>query len=243
MIFPGVTRPALRGAYYFKQERMIRLKKTDFRTGAALALLAALFTVAVSVIDVDAIGPAGTLVGFSHLNAAAHEALGVHMALYKLTQILGVAALGLAALFALMGLLQLIRRKSLWKVDREILALGCLYVAVLALYVLFEKAVVNYRPVIMPGELAPEASFPSSHTMLACTVLGSAAILCGKYVRDGRLARLLRTLCVVVLAVIVCGRLLSGVHWLTDIIGGILYSAALLFLFYAAVRAMESAEA
>ena len=221
---------------------MICLKKTDFRTGAALALLAALFTVAVSVIDVDAIGPAGTRVGFSHLNAAVHEALGVHMAFYQLTQALGFAALGLAPLFALVGLLQLIRRKSLWKVDREILALGCLYVVVFALYILFEKAIVNYRPVIMPGELAPEASFPSSHTMLACTVLGSAALLLKKYVRREELVRPLQILCIVVLLVIVCGRLFSGVHWLTDIIGGILYSAALVFLFSGAVGAMKEKE-
>ena len=218
------------------------MKRTDFLTGAALAFLAALFTFAVRVMDVAAIGPEGTQVGFSHLNAAFHNALGVHMAFYKLTQALGFAALALVGLFALMGLLQLVQRKSLWKVDRELLALGCLYVVVFALYIIFEKAIVNYRPIIMPGEIAPEASFPSSHTMLACTVLGSAAILLKKYVKDEKLLRLLRTLCVIVLAVIVCGRLYSGVHWLTDIIGGVLYGSALLFLFSGAVQAIESAE-
>ena len=218
------------------------LKRDNLRTGAALAFLAALFTLLVRVMDVGAIGPAGTQVGFSHLNAAVHDALGVHMALYKLTQVLGYAVLLLVAVFAVVGLLQLIRRKSLWKADREILALGCLYVVVFALYILFEKAIVNYRPVIMPGEIAPEASFPSSHTMLACTVLGSAALLLKKYVKDESLARILRVACVVVMTVIVCGRLFSGVHWLTDIIGGILYSAALLFLFSGALGAMEERE-
>ena len=215
------------------------LKRSDLRTGAALAILAALFTLLVRVMDVAAIGPAGTQVGFSHLNAAVHDALGVHMALYKLTQVLGYAVLLLVAAFALVGLLQLIQRKSLWKVDRENLTLGCLYVVVFALYILFEKAIINYRPVIMPGELAPEASFPSSHTMLACTVLGSAALLLKKYVKRKELVKPLQTLCVVVMAVIVCGRLFSGVHWLTDIIGGVLYSAALLFLFSGAVGAIE----
>ena len=218
------------------------MKRTDFLTGAALAFLAALFTFAVRAMDVDAIGPAGTQVGFSHLNAAVHNALGVHMAFYKLTQVLGFAALALVGVFALMGLLQLVQRKSLWKVDREILALGCLYVVVFALYIIFEKAIVNYRPIIMPGELEPEASFPSSHTMLACAVLGSAAIVLKKYVKDEKLLRLLRTLCFAVLAVIVCGRLYSGVHWLTDIIGGVLYGAAALFLFSGAIQAIESAE-
>ncbi len=225
--------PRKRGAYY---GGMFLLKRDSFRTGAALAILAALFTVLVRFMDVGAVGPAGTQVGFSHLNAAVHDALGVHMALYKLTQVLGFAALALVPAFALMGLLQLIRRKSLWKVDREILALGVLYVAVFALYVLFEKAIVNYRPVIMPGELAPEASFPSSHTMLACTVLGSAAALLKKYVKRKELVKPLQILCVVLMAVIVCGRLFSGVHWLTDIIGGVLYGAALVFLFSGAIE-------
>ena len=208
--------------------------------GGVLALIALIFTAAVRMLDVAPVGPAGTSVGFSHINLAVHEALGVHMAWYAATQILGIGAVFIALLFALLGLVQLIRRRSLWKVDAELLALAFLYAAVFALYVFFEIVVINYRPVIMPGEAFPEASFPSSHTMLACVIFGSTIFMLKRYVQNERLRIVLQILCGVLLAVIVCGRLYSGVHWFTDIHGGVLYSAALLFLFKGALETISA---
>lgn len=212
------------------------MKNWKLKAGAALAVVALLFTAAVRVVDAAAVGPEGTVVGFSHLNLAVHEALGVHMAWYKITQALGAGALLLAFVFALTGALQLIRRRSLWKVDREILALGCLYAAVFALYALFEVVIINYRPILLPGDAFPEASFPSSHTMLACVVLGSAIPTLNKYVRSERPRKALQILCGAALVVIVCGRLYSGAHWFTDIVGGLLYGSALTLLFMGATE-------
>lgn len=185
--------------------------------------------------DVQAIGPAGTEVGFSHINAKVHELTGVNMLWYDITDYFGYFAIVVCAFFGLVGLIQLIRRKSLLKVDKEILALGVLYAVVIGFYVLFEKIIINYRPVIMPGENAPEASFPSSHTVLIVTVMISLMIITDRYVRSGGLAVLLKTACVLVTLITVGGRLYSGVHWFTDIVGGLLLTAALLFLFSAAV--------
>ena len=224
------------------------MKNAKIGIGAALAVLALIFTAAVRMVDAAPVGPAGTSVGFSHVNLAVHEALGVHMAWYTLTQLLGMGALLVAFLFAVTGLIQLIRRRSLWKVDRELLALGCLYAAVFALYVLFEIVVINYRPVIMPGETYPEASFPSSHTMLACVILGSTifmlkkSVMMKKYIQSEQPRSALSILCAAVLVVIVCGRLYSGVHWFTDILGGLLFSAALLMLFKGAVEEIHTKE-
>ena len=190
-------------------------------------------------VDVAPIGPAGTSVGLSKINGAFHEMTGVNMTWYKITECLGYGSLGVAALFALVGLIQLVSRKSLRKVDAEIFALGGLYVAVLAVYIFFEKVIVNYRPVIMPGDALPEASFPSSHTMLACTIMGSAIMVMGKYVKNDDLRVALRVICGIVLGVVVVGRLISGVHWLTDIAGGVLVSAALLMLFSGAKDALK----
>ncbi len=190
-------------------------------------------------VDVESIGPEGTRIGLSTVNGFVHKLTGVNMLWYDLTRYLGYAALGVAALFALTGLIQLIARRSLLKVDGEIYALAVLYAVTAGLYVLFEKVIINYRPVILPDEVHPEASFPSSHTMLVCVVMGSAAILIARYIRNKALRIIPMALCVTVLIFTVIGRLLSGVHWFTDILGGALISAALVWAFSAIASAFR----
>ena len=200
--------------------------------GAAVCgALFLLLILLVKLVDVAEIGPEGTAVGLSHLNEAVHKMTGVHMAWYKITEAFGILAILTAAFFAFLGLLQLIKRKSLLKVDRQILTLGGLYAVVIVLYVIFEKIIVNYRPVIMPGDEHVEASFPSSHTMLICVVMGSAVIMFDLYVQNTKIRSALKIACIVILIATVLGRLISGIHWFTDILGGLLISAALLLLF------------
>lgn len=186
--------------------------------------------------DVAPIGPEDTEVGFSHLNNMVHELTGVNMLWYDITDYIGYAAIAVCALFALAGFVQMVKRRSLLKVDREILSLGALFVVVIGLYVFFEKFIINYRPVIMPDAVEPEASFPSSHTMLVMTVFIAVMIISDKYLK-GVAGVLVRILCFLTVIVTIGGRLWCGVHWFTDIIGGVLLSAALLFLFRAAVSA------
>ena len=184
--------------------------------------------------DVAPIGPQETEVGFSTINQTVHDLTGVHMLWYDITDYIGYGAILICALFALAGFIQLIKRRSLLKVDREIWALGLLFIAVIGCYVFFEKNIINYRPIIMPGEISPEASFPSSHTMLVMTVLIAVMIISDKYFKKG-LGALVRILCFLITLVTIGGRLWCGVHWFTDIIGAILLSATLLFLFAAVV--------
>ena len=188
--------------------------------------------------DVAAIGPEGTEVGFSHINQKVHEMTGVNMLWYDITDYIGYAAIAVCLIFALVGLIQLIKRRSLLKVDREILALGGLFAVTIGFYVLFEKFVVNYRPVIMQGENMPEPSFPSSHTVLVLVVMLAVMMIIDKYA-DNLFGGFIRAVCVIVAVVAVGGRLYSGVHWFTDIIGGILLSAALLFVFAAVISGGE----
>lgn len=209
-------------------------RKKGFTLACVFALLFVLLLVLVRTADVAAIGPEGTEIGLSRLNAVVRDALGFHPAWYQITQALGGLAIGVAAAFALVGLVQLVRRKSFWRVDREIGALGILYAVVIALYALFEVVVVNYRPVIMPGEEHVEASFPSSHTMLVCVVMGSAMLLARQYLSgrgDGVKRAAAEALCALVIVLTVFGRLYAGVHWFTDILSGILLSASLLSLY------------
>ena len=210
------------------------MKKRSFAAGLCFVLFLLLIVV-VKTVDVAAIGPENTSVGLSKLNGAVHALTGVHMALYEITDWLGYLAILVALVFAGTGLVQWIRRRSLRRVDQEILALACLYIVTVCLYVLFEVLIVNRRPVLMPGESVPEASFPSSHTMLVCVIMGSTIMLLGKYVRSPGLCRTLQAACAVILVVTFAGRLVSGVHWFTDILGGILISLSLLLAFSAAI--------
>jgi undecaprenyl-diphosphatase len=183
-------------------------------------------------VDVAAIGPEGTSVGFSKLNKLIHKMFGESLTVYKITEVLGVAALAVAGIFGIMGLMQLIKRKNLYKVDPEILILGGIYVVLGFLYIVFEKVEINYRPVIMPGDEHVEASFPSSHTMLACVVLGTAMPLVGKYAKNRIQRSIFEVACLFLMTGLVLGRLISGVHWFTDIVGGVLISLCLIFLYY-----------
>ena len=197
------------------------------------ALFAAVILM-LKIYDVAAIGPAGTEIGFSHFNRFVHDLTGVNMIWYDVTDYIGYMAIGVCALFAAVGFVQMIKRRSLLKVDKEIWALGGLFAAVIGCYVFFERYIINYRPIIMPGENMPEASFPSSHTMLAITVFFAVMIISDRYLSKG-LGVLVRLACFLAALVTVGGRLYCGVHWCTDIIGAILLSATLLQLFSAVV--------
>ena len=189
------------------------------------------FTVLVKTIDVSAIGPLGSAVGFSTLNAWARDALGQNGFCYSLTQILGGLALLTAFAEALMGCIQLVKRKSLLKVDRRLIVLGLVYIAMIVLYFAFEKFPVNFRPVLEEGLLAP--SYPSSHTMVILTVFGSTFFFAG-ILKNFTVRTIVKTLCIIFVIAATAGRLLSGVHWLTDILGGVLVSAFLVSSYVAA---------
>ena len=194
-------------------------------------MLTVILIALVRLVDAAPIGAQGTSIGLSHLNQFVFDLFGVNMLWYNITDWLGVAAVLTGFVFAVTGLVQLIKRRSLLKVDREILSLGGLYIVVIGLYLFFENVIINYRPIIMPDNTSPEASFPSSHTMLVCVIMGSAAMLINRYIRNKPLNRILRAVCYVIIGVTVVGRLIAGVHWFTDILGGIWRSVTVLSLY------------
>ena len=214
------------------------MKKKLIISGIFFVLFAVLLVLVLKV-DVAPIGPENTSVGLSTVNKSVHDFFGTNDGLYKVTEYLGYVCLIVAAGFAVGGLVQMIKRKSLLKVDKKILCLGGLYVVIGVIYVFFEKVIVNYRPMIEKGAEHPEASFPSSHTVLACVILGSAIILMKDYVKNKPQRLLLGSLCGFVAGAVVVGRLVCGVHWITDIIGGVFLSLALIFLFWAVADKFE----
>ena len=196
-----------------------------------LLLMFLLWTVAITTMDVRPIGPDGSLVGFAGLNGFVHRLTGVHMALYVLTDWLSLIPVLVILGFGILGLVQWIRRKSLWKVDRSNLVLGGFYGVTGAVYLFFEKFVVNYRPVLMEGVL--EASYPSSTTMLVICVMSTACLQLRERTRHTSFRKGLLILIGAFTGFMVLGRLLSGVHWVTDIIGGILLSFGLVAMYAA----------
>jgi len=196
------------------------------------------FTLGVTNCDVGPIGPEGTTVGFASLNRSIHEFFGVQMIWYTITDWLGVIAILTAFGYAAVGMVQLIRRKSIRKVDGPIVAMGFLYLLVIAFYLFFEWVVINYRPVLLDGVL--EVSYPSSHTMLVVSVMAAAAIQQHTQFPERRKQSLAIDVAAgLIIAVTVVGRLLSGVHWFTDIAGGVLLSSALTALYRAVVECIE----
>ena len=205
--------------------------KKQYGIAAVSGVLFLLLILLVKTVDTAAVGPNGTVIGLSHINVAVHEFCGVNIFWYKLTQVMGIIAILVAAGFALLGVKDLITYKSIRKVDPEILKLGGLYVVVILLYAFFEKVIINYRPIIMPDSTEVEASFPSTHTMLIIVIMGSALLALKHFVKDKTSRRICKVACVLIIVVTVLGRLICGVHWFTDILGGILISTTLLAIY------------
>lgn len=197
-----------------------------------MCLLAAfvLWTVAICFVDVRAIGPQGSSVGFAGINGFVHNLTGVHWSLYNITDWLGLVPIFVCMGFGVLGLVQWIKRKSICKVDHDILILGGFYIITIAAYLLFESVVINYRPVLINGYL--EASYPSSTTMLVMCVMPTAIMQLGSRIKNNVLRNIVAVTIIAFVAFMVIGRLISGVHWFTDIVGGALLSAGLVTLYY-----------
>ena len=189
------------------------------------------WTLLVKAVDVRPIGPEGSKIGFSAFNSLVHRTVGVNMSLYVITDWLGLVPIATVLGFAALGLCQLIKRKSLLKVDRSIIILGGFYVAVAAVFLLFDALAVNYRPVLIEGNL--EASYPSSTTMLVLCVMPTAVMQLASRIKSQPVKLAVTLLIIAFIAFMVIGRILSGVHWITDIIGGALLSAGLVGIYRA----------
>lgn len=206
---------------------MKKLSK-DIYICISLILMAIIFTLLVKYVDVKAIGPNNSLVGFASINNLTLS-FGYHKIFYTLAQIFGYISFIIVFIYGLIGLIELIEKKSLKKVDHELLCLGGFYVLMLFIYIFFEKVIINYRPVIIKNEL--EASYPSSHTVLAICVCVSSLMINNTLFKKKKFAKYENIVSKILLILIVLCRILSGVHWITDIIGGILISVALLKIF------------
>lgn len=208
---------------------MKKVKQKDLFGSICMLAAFLLWTVSVRLIDVQAIGPKGSTVGFAAVNEYIHDLTGVHMLLYTVTDWLSLVPLGFVIGFAVMGLIQWVKRKHILNVDHSVLSLGGFYILVMAVYLLFEVVVINYRPVLIDGHL--EASYPSSTTMLVVCVMSTSAIQINARIKNNAVKRIVSVAITVFVLFMVTGRLVSGVHWFSDIVGGVLLSLGLVLLY------------
>lgn len=207
--------------------------KKDYKRPIVMLVVTILFSVLTFVVDRKPIGYDGTSVGFSSINGLFAGSFGYNPVMDTLSDIAMYLSFLVVAAFALIGVMQLIKKKSLSKVDKVIIGLGILYVVVAVLYVAFDKIPINYRPILQPGETELETSFPSTHTLVICTVLGSGIVAAKRLFKNEMTVRVLKIAFIAIMAIGVCARLFAGVHWLTDIVAGLLFSVTLVSLYTA----------
>ena len=215
-------------------------EKRNLLAGVGLIGVFALWTVLIQYVDVQAVGQNGTKIGFADFNVWFHRLTGVHMTIYTITDWLGLAPIFICLCFGALGFVQLVKRRSLLKVDPDILLLGIYYVLVIACYLIFEMIPVNYRPVLIEGRL--EASYPSSTTLLVLSVMPTLWFQANRRVSNAMIRKAVAVFVVTFSVFMVIGRLVSGVHWATDIIGTVLLSAGLYMLYRSAVLYSDKAK-
>ena len=203
--------------------------KKELQAGIVLLAAFALWTVLIRHIDVQNAGPNGTEIGFATVNVWFHRLTGVHLLVYTITDWLGLIPIIICMGFGVLGLVQLIKRRSLRMVDSDILLLGAYYVLVILCYLLFEMVPINYRPILIDGNL--EASFPSSTTLLVLSVMPSLKYQIDKRIANPVTRKAIAVFVIVFSAFMVVGRLIAGVHWITDIIGSVFLSSGLFMIY------------
>lgn len=201
--------------------------------GMIMMVAFAIWTVLIQRVDVQPVGQNGTNIGFASLNCRFHKLTGVHMTIYIITDWLGLVPLFICMLFGGMGFVQLVKRRSLFKVDYDIIFLGIYYVIVISAYLIFEMIPINYRPILIEGFM--EASYPSSTALLVLSVMPTLIFQVNRRLENAAVKKAISIVAIIFSAFMVIGRLISGVHWFTDIVGSVVLSAGLFCIYKAVV--------
>ena len=196
-------------------------------SGAGCILIAGfvIWTLLIQKVDVQPLGVNGTNIGFATINCWFHQLTGVHMEIYTITDWLGLVPIFICMIFGGIGCVQLMKGRSLFKVDYDIILLGIYYVLVVLGYLIFEMIPINYRPILIEGVM--EASYPSSTTLLVLCVMPTLIEQVNRRSEKKMVKKIVNVIVICFSAFMVLGRLISGVHWLTDIVGSIMLSAGM----------------
>ena len=219
------------------------MKKNEKRlllVGCILVLGFLVWTALIQTVDVEPMGQNGTDIGFATWNVWFHNLTGVHMTLYTITDWLGVIPVFVCMLFGGIGLIQVFQRKSIFKVDLDIIFLGIYYVIVVSDYFIFEMIPINYRPILIEGFM--EASYPSSTTLLVLSVMPTLNFQVNQRIKNTPVRKMICIMTSIFSVFMVMGRLVSGVHWVTDIAGSIMLSFGIFYIYKAVVLLCKKEE-
>lgn len=215
------------------QRTMRKRGRKQLFTGCIFVVAFIIWTLLIQKVDVKPLGANGTNIGFATINCRFHQLTGVHMTLYIITDWLGIIPIFICMIFGVMGLVQWIQRRNVFKVDYDIIILGIYYVVVVLGYLIFEMIPINYRPILIEGLL--EASYPSSTTLLVLCVMPTLVEQINRRSENSIVKKLVKASVICFSTFMVVGRLISGVHWLTDITGSIMLSVGLFCIYKAAI--------
>ena len=221
-----------------KDKRDMKEKgKRDLLSGIGLLCAFFLWTILIQFIDVQVAGPNGATIGLATFNIWFHQLTGVHMTLYTITDWLGLVPIFICLCFGALGIVQLIKRRSLLRVDTDLILLGVYYVLVIFCYLIFEMIPINYRPILIEGRL--EASYPSSTTLLVLSVMPTLKLQIERRSKSAAISGTVSIFVVLFSSFMVVGRLISGVHWATDIIGAVFFSLGLYLIYCFSVETLD----
>lgn len=221
------------------REILTKIRKFDFTLSIVFYILFMVLTFLLLRVDLKPIGPNGSLVGLATINQFVFDCLGTSIIWYNITEFLGVIAILYMIGFAVYGFVQLLNRHKLKKVDLDLYILGLLYILIILCYIVFETFIINFRPVLISLEDGMEASYPSSHTMLVVCVMATGAMQFYARFKNKILRIVSVVVSIAILVATVIGRMLSGVHWFTDIFGALLLSATLITFYCSLVKRVK----
>ena len=217
-------------------------KMTKTKKAAQISLIAwiaaILYTLLVKFVDVRPIGPEGSEVGFALINGLWRDLVGVHPVWDKISD--GCLALEflIVAAFGFVALIQLIKGRSWYAIDDRVKVQDFFYLLVGLTYVFFEFVIINYRPVLSDDGVL-KASYPSSHTVAVLTIAFSGLMTTRRIFHHSDQPTWMWVVPLTLAVIATVGRLISGMHWLSDVFGAILISAALLMFYRIALVYQE----
>lgn len=207
---------------------------------SSLFLLFIIFTILTKIINVENVGPENSEIGFAKINTSIYQSITPNEIWDKLADIIMIVAIGIVIAFMIIGFIQLIKRKNLFKVDKEILFLGVIYILIICCYIAFELFVINYRPTLINGEL--EASFPSTHTLIVSAIMATGVIFTHRKINNKLIKILIDAIACICIIVVSISRILSGMHWITDVIAALLLTTSITMLYYTLITLKNNSQ-